>query len=480
MRTITSTVAAAALSLASFAAASRAEAATTRKVGPGAPYAKPCDAIAAAQPDDVIEIAAGTYTDSCTIGVKGLTLRGVGGRPKIDLSGTDQPAQLKGIYVVDADDVRIENLELTGAHISDGNGGNAAGIRVFGNNLVVHGCYIHDSQNGILGENKTPGSTLTVENTELARNALGDGCNQGGCTHNIYVNFGKLLFQYNWSHEVANDTADKGHLFKSRSKQSILLYNRFTGETGINSYELNFPNGGLVVLVGNVVQKSAKSGNPVMVAYGEEGLSNPDLRVFAASNTFVSGRPGGTFFNLQGATSLVAHDNIFVGGGALSSTGQLPADNLSGVDPLFVSPSTYDYRLKSGSPAADRGVAPGSADAFSLVPTREYLQPVTSVPRKDDGKLDLGAFEIGTDLSPADAGVDGGGDAAPAGPSGKPGGANAPDAAAASGAPEDGAASGDSAAGCSAATGGGARSAGAALLALSAVLAVRGRRRRTS
>src|SRR5690349_14342156 len=103
--------------------------AAVRKVGPGEAYATPCAAIAAAQANDEVDVAPGTYTDSCSITAQGLIVRGVGGRPKIDLSGTDHPEKYKGIYVVDAADVTIENMELTGAHITDANGANGAGIR---------------------------------------------------------------------------------------------------------------------------------------------------------------------------------------------------------------------------------------------------------------------------------------------------------------------------------------------------------------
>ena len=77
-------------------AATSAVHADTLEVGPSRAFATPCAAIAAAKPHDEIQIAAGTYTDSCAITLAGLTLRGVSGRPKIDLSGTDHSRAVQG------------------------------------------------------------------------------------------------------------------------------------------------------------------------------------------------------------------------------------------------------------------------------------------------------------------------------------------------------------------------------------------------
>src|ERR1700735_3244880 len=77
--------------------------AATLQVGPGQTYTTPCAAIAAASAGDEIDIATGTYTDTCAINTAGLHLKGVGGRPKIDVTG-EEPAQSKGVYAVEADD----------------------------------------------------------------------------------------------------------------------------------------------------------------------------------------------------------------------------------------------------------------------------------------------------------------------------------------------------------------------------------------
>jgi hypothetical protein len=379
--------------------------------GPGQSLATPCAAIAAAVANQEIEILPGTYTDSCEINTPGLWLKGVNGQPKIDLSGTNHPADYKGIFVVSADNVTIQNLELTGAHVDDSEGGNAAALRVTGHGLVVDGCSIHDNQNGILAAPNVDGGTITIEYTEFAHNGLGDACDQGGCVHNVYISkssstvrYDQTIFQFNWSHDLASDTADKGHLFKSRSRRTDVLYNRITGETGHDSYEVDLPNGGLGFVVGNVIEKGPDADNSILLSYGEEGIDNPSTDLYVASNTFVNDFTGGTFIQVASGGTLTAHNNIFAGPGTLSNVGTLPVDDMSGVDPLFVAPATYDYHLQAGSPARGKAVLVAAVGSVPLTPSYEYVQPLLSVPRL--ASADLGAFEYGTVTS--GPGIDGG------------------------------------------------------------------------
>jgi hypothetical protein len=393
--------------------------AATLQVGMGQTYATPCAAIAAAQPNDEIDIAAGTYTDTCEINAAGLHLKGVGGQPKIDLtSGT--PADEKGIYVVNGDNVTIENLELTGAAISDGEGGNGAALRIQSNGVVVTHCYIHGNQDGILATATTGGGTITIEYTELANNGLGDACDATSCVHNVYIgtggggNYGKLVFQFNWDHALATDTADKGHLLKSRALESDILYNRITGEMGHDSYEVDLPNGGLGIVVGNVIEKGPMPDNTYLLRYGEEGYGTGTNTLYVVNNTFVNDdTAAATFIAVaSGGTLTAAHDNLFVGMGTPSTTGTLSTDNLATTTPMFVDPTSYDYHLMAGSPAIGKAVPPGMAGAFSLTPVFEYVQPLGSVPRAAD--MDLGAFEYGTITDGGAPPNSDGGDAAPA------------------------------------------------------------------
>src|SRR3954447_16449984 len=105
------------------AAAPRARAAT-RSLAPGHPAAKPCQAIAAAQPGDVVQIDAagnGTYDgDVCQTDVANLTIEGVNGRARIDAAG--QSSGGKAIWVLHGADTVVRDVELTGAAVADRNG----------------------------------------------------------------------------------------------------------------------------------------------------------------------------------------------------------------------------------------------------------------------------------------------------------------------------------------------------------------------
>ena len=288
-----------------------------------------------ARDGDVVEIQAGEYRGDVAVWMqKKLTIRTRGGNARLFADG--KSAEAKAIWVIRDGDFSIENIDFLGTQVSDHNG---AGIRFEGGNLHIKNCLFYGNENGLL----TTGSagTLTIENSEFAYNGFGDGQ-----SHNIYV--GKiraLKITGSYFHH-----ANVGHLIKSRAQTNHIYYNRITDESGGRaSYELDLPNGGVAYIVGNIIQQGAEPQNSTLIAYGAEGLTWPENRLYLASNTIVNDTLyGGTFFRTTtGTQQVVSINNLLIGKGKVYS-GQVSVTSINDIRAgwdIFSKASRYDYDL---------------------------------------------------------------------------------------------------------------------------------------
>ncbi len=351
-------------------------------VGSGQRYAKPSEAAAVVKDGQSVDIFPGNYDRDVAIWRRNnITIRGVNGRPHMRANGAN--AEGKGTWVIKGNDTTIDNIEFSGAKVSDRNG---AGIRQEGKNLTVRNCYFHDNENGILtGANE--GSDILIEQSEFAHNGAGDGQ-----SHNLYVGrVHSLTVQFSYLHH-----AKVGHNLKSRAFINRILYNRIMDEAdGASSYVVDLPNGGVSYVIGNAMQQGAHTENNTLMSYGAEGLKQPVHELYVVNNTFVNeADPSSKFIHVQqGIGVLKVLNNIFAGRGKmLAGDGELKNNLITDLDE-FVRAKTYDYRLKPGSHAIDAGVDPGKANDTNLWPAFEYVQKARAGPRKKDRLLDLGAFE---------------------------------------------------------------------------------------
>jgi hypothetical protein len=381
--------------LLAFAGVTAASAATL-SVGPGKTYAKPCAAIAAAKDGDVIEITGNTtYSgDVCYINRNNLTIRGVNGRPKIDAAGKN--AGGKGTWVVDGNNLTVDNVEMYGAKVPDANG---AAFRLEATNFTLRNSFIHDNENGILA-NANTNSDILIEYSEFGHNGHGDGQ-----SHNLYIGHVKsLTFRYSFSHD-----ANIGHNLKSRANTNMIAYSRFSslnpGETGSTaagkpSYEIDLPNAGTSYIIGNVIQQPASNSNPTMLAYGEEGAVNVGSDLYVVNNTFLNDMgSGGTFMFVSGKvpTAALAQNNIFGGVGTFSTQSTtIDKTNYRSASPNFVNRAAYDLHPTSAL-MIDAGSAPGlSATGVSLMPVAQYKAVANGEARPVVGQIDIGAYESTT------------------------------------------------------------------------------------
>ena len=366
-----------------------AASAETLKVGPGQKYAKPSAAFQAAKEGDVVEIdSAGVYAgDVATVPTNKLTIRGVGpGRAKLPAAGHN--AGGKAIWVTTGNDITVENIEFSGARVRDRNG---AGIRPEGNNLTVRNCRFYDCENGILGG----AGEMLFEYCEFEH----CGPVPDPATHSLYIGqkCTRLIFRHNYSTSVI-----EGHLLKSRAKENWILYNRLSDEAGTGSAVADFPNGGLVVMVGNVLHKGAKGHNSRVIAYGMEGIKHEHNALYVVNNTMVYEHRHSTAFFVrvektpEGFTPVI-RNNLCIG--------KVPLTNIAGAETAgnlvlktvaeagLVDAANYDYHLRAGSPCIGKGAAPGKAGNFDLTPTFQYVHRAKREPRPAGGPLDVGAFQ---------------------------------------------------------------------------------------
>jgi len=251
----------------------------TLTVGPGGQFQTIATAVAASHDGDVVQVAAGTYTNDFLDFSDSITLQAVGGM--VVINATVSPPNGKAIITEGAigANVTISGFEISGAVVADGNG---AAIRYQGGNLTLTNDYIHGNQDGILaGTPAVAGTgTISIDSSEFASNGSGSGS-----THNIYVNDVALL-------QITNSyihDAVVGHEIKSRAENTVITGSRIDdGPTGTASYSIDLPNGGNATITDNVIQQGPQTQNSGIIAYGEEGSLHTGTTVLVSGNTILN------------------------------------------------------------------------------------------------------------------------------------------------------------------------------------------------
>lgn len=342
---------------------------TVLRVGPQRDITTIAQAAKLAPAGARVEVDAGTYRGDTAVWTRdGITIRAVGGRVRLLADGA--AAESKGIWVVRAHGITVEGFDFEGARVPSRNG---AGIRFDRGSLTVRDCRFIDNEMGLLTGND-PGSTLEVENSEFAHNQRPDGHN-----HNLYAGaIARLTVRGSWFHH-----ARTGHLLKSRAAVSVIEANRLADDGGSASYELEFPNGGVAYVIGNLIQQSARTQNEQMVSFGAEGWRWPANALYLVNNTLVDERPGGGVFvhTNAGADHVFAVNNLWVGNGRLPAGAAAEIHDNFAVDRgSFEASREEDFHLRRDSPAWHRAVDPGTVNGVELRQQREYRHPRHSTP----------------------------------------------------------------------------------------------------
>jgi Ca2+-binding RTX toxin-like protein len=296
----------------------------TLNVGAGQTYATLAAAVAASHDGDVVDVQAGTYVnDFATVSTK-ISIVGVGGMA--NFVATEAPPNGKGILVTQTD-VTVQNLSFSGAAVADNNG---AGIRYEGGNLVVIDSYFHDNQMGLLSD-ADPDGTIRIVGSEFA-NTSGPG---DGLRHNLYIgNIASVVIEDSYFHDAYD-----GHQIKSRAQSTTITNSRIYDGTGLGSYSIDLPNGGVGVIRDNVIEQGPNSDNPGIIHYGGESAPYAGSSLTIADNVVVNDRQTSgarLLYNATTVTASISGNDVY---GLTSSQITTGPASVSGTTSLSARPS---------------------------------------------------------------------------------------------------------------------------------------------
>lgn len=211
-------------------------------------------ALAAATDGATVRILPGVYRDGGILRANGVHVEAEGAY----LFGAAW--EEKASLVIKGSDTVIEGLRCSHIRVPDANG---ACIRAEGRNLTLRGVHFHDSQTGVLS-GRTAGR-IVIENSTFER--LGNRDGELGNAHGLYI--GSIEeFVLRGSRVVAS--TGEGHEVKSRAATTIIEGCVIASLSGRDSRQIDLPNGGDIVIRGNVLEKGPNSENHQVIGIGME------------------------------------------------------------------------------------------------------------------------------------------------------------------------------------------------------------------
>ena len=304
------------------------------------------EAIAAALPGDHVVLSGGIYEEGAIITTPGLVLQGESGA---HLRG--HAVESKAALVVKADGVTIDGIECSDISVRDRNG---ACVRNEGRDLTIRNVYFHDNEQGVLGGSQS-GGVLRVEGSLFERNGF------GGQAHGVYVNRKTETFVFRENRILA--TTGAGHGLKSRARRTIIENNVIAGLDGQDSRAIDLPNGGEVVIRGNVLEKGPKSDNGQMIGIALEGEHHTVNETLIEDNLFLFDTvPEGVIQSIARAVGLLPAKGIVL---VSKSPGPVVIRNntIVGAQAIGDGPVTHGNQLFADRRAADLPPYPALPDA---------------------------------------------------------------------------------------------------------------------